>query len=96
MRKLTKILPAQSILAILITSFLRRGFPNRLALSQVELRTVCGLYVNAAQAEQIEVRVNVLGLLSNEINIDKIEIQQATLHLFKGKNRCKHRYFLGP
>ncbi|MBG6187023.1 AsmA family protein [Flavobacterium sp. CAN_S2] len=66
-----------------------KGFPNMtLALSQVELKdSLWALHKRTLlKAEQIEVRVNVLGLLSNEINIDKIEIQQATLHLFKGKN----------
>ena len=66
-----------------------KGFPNMtLALSQVELKdSLWSLHKRTLlKAEQIEVRVNVLGLLSNEINIDKIEIQQATLHLFKGKN----------
>jgi hypothetical protein len=66
-----------------------KGFPNMtLALSQVELKdSLWALHKRTLlKAEQIEVRVNVLGLLANEINIDKIEIQQATLHLFKGKN----------
>ncbi|MGZ9735020.1 AsmA family protein [Flavobacterium sp. GNP002] len=66
-----------------------KGFPNMtLALSQVELKdSLWSLHKRTLlKAEQIEVRVNVLGLLSNEINIDKIEIQQATLHLFKGNN----------
>jgi hypothetical protein len=66
-----------------------KGFPNMtLALSQVELKdSLWSLHKRTLlKAEQMEVRVNILGLLSNEINIDKIEIQDATLHLFKGKN----------
>ena len=66
-----------------------KGFPNMtLALGQVELKDSLWSFHKRTllKAEQIEIRVNVLGLLSNEINIDKIEIQQATLHLFKGKN----------
>ncbi|TDE05897.1 AsmA-like C-terminal region-containing protein [Flavobacterium sandaracinum] len=66
-----------------------KGFPNMtLALSQVELKdSLWSLHKRTLlKAEQIEVRVDVLKLLSNEINIDKIEIQQATLYLFKGKN----------
>ena len=66
-----------------------KGFPNvTLALSQVELKDSLWSFHKRTllKAAQIEVRVNILGLLSNEINIDKIEIQQATLHLFKAKN----------
>ncbi|MEC5164435.1 small nuclear ribonucleoprotein (snRNP)-like protein [Flavobacterium sp. PL11] len=66
-----------------------KGFPNMtLALSQVELRD--SLWANhkrtLLKAQQIEVRINVIDLIVNEINIDKIEIQNATLYLFKGKN----------
>ncbi len=66
-----------------------KGFPNMtLALSQVELKD--SLWVihkrTLLKAEQIEIRIDLLDLLSNEISIDKIEIQQATLYLFKGKN----------
>ena len=66
-----------------------KGFPNMtLALSQVELRdSLWSVHKRTLlKAAQIELRVNLLGLFANEINIDKIEIQQATLHLFKGKN----------
>ena len=66
-----------------------KGFPKMtLALSQVELKdSLWSLHKRTLfKAALIDVRVNVLGLLSNEINIDKIEIHQATLHLFKGKN----------
>lgn len=66
-----------------------KGFPNMtLALSQVELKDSLWSFHKRTllKAAQIEVRVNIWGLLSNKINIDKIEIQQATLHLFKGKN----------
>ena len=66
-----------------------KGFPNMtLALSQVELKD--SLWVvhkrTLLKAEQIEVRIGLLDLFANEINIDKIEIHQATLHLFKGKD----------
>ena len=66
-----------------------KGFPKMtLALSQVELRD--SLWANhkrtLLQAKQIEVRINVIDLIVNEINIDKIEIENATLYLFKGKN----------
>ena len=66
-----------------------KGFPKMtLVLSQVELKdSLWSLHKRTLlKAALIDVRVNVLGLLSNEINIDKIEIHQATLHLFKGKN----------
>ncbi|MGO4904792.1 AsmA family protein [Flavobacterium sp. W20_MBD1_R3] len=66
-----------------------KGFPNMtLALSHVELKdSLWAVHKRTLlKAEQIEVRVNVLDLLSKEINISKIEIQQATLHLFKDKN----------
>lgn len=66
-----------------------KGFPNMtLALSQVELKdSLWAVHKRTLlKAEQIEVRIDLVDLLSNEINIDKIEIQQATLHLFKGKN----------
>lgn len=66
-----------------------KGFPNvTLALSQVELKD--SLWAKhkrtLIKAEQIELRIDLLHLLTNEIRIDKIEIQQATLHLFKGKD----------
>ncbi|WP_188049471.1 AsmA family protein [Flavobacterium sp. GP15] len=66
-----------------------KGFPNMtLALSQVELRD--SLYFlhkrTLLKADEIEIRMNVLGLLHNEISIDKIEIQRATIHLYKGKD----------
>lgn len=66
-----------------------KGFPNMtLALSQVELKdSLWAIHKHTLlKAEQIEIRIDLLDLLSNEINIDKIEIQQATLYLFKGKN----------
>ena len=66
-----------------------KGFPNMtLALSQVELKdSLWAVHKRTLlKAEQIEIRIDLWDLLSNEINIDKIEIQQATLHLFKGKN----------
>ena len=66
-----------------------KGFPNMtLALSQVELKdSLWAVHKRTLlKAEQIEVRIDLVDLLSNEINIDKIEIQQATLHLFKGKD----------
>ena len=66
-----------------------KGFPDMtLALSQVELKD--SLWVvhkrTLLKAEEIEVRIDFLDLLLNEINIEKIEIQHATLHLFKGKD----------
>ncbi|MCL6462127.1 MAG: AsmA family protein [Flavobacterium micromati] len=66
-----------------------KGFPNvTLALSQVELKdSLWNLHRRTLlKAAQIEIRVDVLDLLLNEITIDKIEIQQATLHLYKSKN----------
>ena len=66
-----------------------KGFPNMtLALSQVELKD--SLWAKhkrtLLKAELVELRIDLLHLLTNEIRIDKIEIQQATLHLFKGKD----------
>ncbi|MFV8368084.1 AsmA-like C-terminal region-containing protein [Flavobacterium sp. LB2R40] len=66
-----------------------KGFPNMtLALNQVELKdSLWAVHKRTLlKAEQIEIRIDLWDLLSNEINIDKIEIQQATLYLFKGKN----------
>ncbi|RDI51301.1 AsmA family protein [Flavobacterium glaciei] len=66
-----------------------KGFPNMtLALSQVELKdSLWSVHKRTLlKAEQIEVRIDLWDLLSNEININKIEIQKATLYLFKGKN----------
>lgn len=66
-----------------------KGFPNMtLALSQVELKdSLWHVHKRTLlKAEQIEIRVDLWDLLSNEVNIDKIEIQQAKIHLFKGKN----------
>lgn len=66
-----------------------KGFPNMtLALSQVELKDSLWSFHKRTllKAEQIEIRIDLWDLISNEINIDKIEIQQATLYLFKGKN----------
>ena len=66
-----------------------KGFPNMtLALSQVELKdSLWAVHKRTLlKAEQIEIRIDLWDLISNEINIDKIEIQKATLYLFKGKN----------
>ena len=66
-----------------------KGFPNvTLALSQVEVRdSLWHLHKRTLlKAAQIEIRVDVVDLLVNEISIEKIEIQQATIHLYKGKN----------
>ena len=66
-----------------------KGFPNMtLALSQVELKdSLWAVHKRTLlKAEQIEIRINLWDLFSNEININKIEIQKATLYLFKGKN----------
>lgn len=66
-----------------------KGFPNMtLALSQVELKdSLWSVHKRTLlKAEQIEIRLDLLDLLINEITIDKIEIQQAALYLFKGKN----------
>ncbi|TDD76433.1 AsmA family protein [Flavobacterium caseinilyticum] len=66
-----------------------KGFPNMtLALSQVELKDSLWTVHKRTllKAEQIEIRIDLWDLLSNEINIGKIEIQNATLHLFKGKD----------
>ena len=66
-----------------------KGFPNMtLALSRVELKDSLWTVHKRTllKAEQIEVRIDLLDLITNEINIDKIEIHNATLHLFKGKD----------
>lgn len=66
-----------------------KGFPNMtLALSQVSLKdSLWAIHKRTLlQAEQIEIRIALWDLLLNEITIDKIEIQNATLYLFKGKN----------
>jgi predicted nucleic-acid-binding protein len=66
-----------------------KGFPNiTLALSQVEVKdSLWNLHRRTLlKAAQIDIRVDVIDLLSNEITFDKIEIQQATLYLYKGKN----------
>jgi uncharacterized protein involved in outer membrane biogenesis len=65
------------------------GFPNvTLALSQVELKdSLWAIHKRTLlKAVQIEIRLGLFSLLTNEINIDKIEINQATLYLFRGKN----------
>lgn len=66
-----------------------KGFPNMtLALNQVEIKD--SLWVlhkrTLFNAEQIEIRIGLWSLLVNEVNVDKIAIQKATLYLFKGKN----------
>ena len=38
------------------------------------------------KASEIEMRLNVLNLLKNEVSIDKISINKATINLFKDKN----------
>ncbi|SHG67744.1 AsmA-like C-terminal region [Flavobacterium micromati] len=66
-----------------------KGFPKMtLALSQVEVHdSLWKIHKRTLlKAAQIEIRVNVADLLVNEISIDKIEIQQATLHLYKDIN----------
>ena len=66
-----------------------KGFPNMtLALNQVKLKDSLWTVHKRTllKAEQIEIRVDLWDLLSNEINIGKIEIQNATLHLYKGKD----------
>ena len=66
-----------------------KGFPNMtLALNQVELKdSLWAIHKRTLlKAEQIEIRIGLWSLLINEVNIDKIEIQKATLYLFKGKN----------
>lgn len=65
------------------------GFPNMtLALSHVELKdSLWAIHKRTLlKAAQIEIRLGLWSLLANEINIDKIEIEGATLHLFKGEN----------
>ncbi|MFV8464086.1 AsmA-like C-terminal region-containing protein [Flavobacterium sp. LB1P62] len=65
------------------------GFPNvTLALSQVELKdSLWAIHKHTLlKAAQIEIRLGLWSLLANEIDIDKIEIKEATLYLFKGKN----------
>ncbi|MFV5693972.1 AsmA-like C-terminal region-containing protein [Flavobacterium sp. LB3P122] len=65
------------------------GFPNvTLALSQVELKdSLWAIHKRTLlKAAQIEIRLSLWSLMANEINIDKIEIKEATLYLFKGKN----------
>lgn len=66
-----------------------KGFPNMtLALNQVELKdSLWALHKRTLfNAEQIEIRIGLWSLFVNEVNIDKIEIQKATLYLFKGRN----------
>lgn len=66
-----------------------QGFPNMtLALSQVQVKdSLWPLHKRTLlQAERIKLRVNVLKLLGNELFIDKIEVQNANLHVFKSKN----------
>lgn len=66
-----------------------KGFPNMtLALDRVELKdSLWAIHKRTLlKAQQIEIRIDLWDLLSKKINIDKIEIQKATLYLFKGKN----------
>ena len=66
-----------------------KGFPNMtLVLSQVELKDSLWYKHKRTllKAEQLEIRIDVLDLFLNEININKIEILNATLHLFQGKD----------
>ncbi|OUD36882.1 AsmA family protein [Flavobacterium sp. FPG59] len=66
-----------------------KGFPSMtLALSQVVVKDSMWQAHKRTllRAEKIELRLNVVALLGNQIEMDKIEIQQAKIHLFKGKN----------
>ncbi|SHF89259.1 AsmA-like C-terminal region [Flavobacterium segetis] len=66
-----------------------KGFPNMtLALIQVELKD--SLWTKhkrtLLKAQQIDVRINIIDLIVNEVNIDKIDIHRASIHLYKGKD----------
>ena len=65
------------------------GFPNFTAvLNDVELKdSLFPIHKRTLlKAKDIEVRLNVLSLLNNEVNIHKIVINNATIDLFKDKN----------
>jgi hypothetical protein len=65
------------------------GFPNfTVVLKKVELRD--SLYSihkrSALKAEEIEVRLNVLGLLHKQVDIEKVVLIDTKIDLFKDKN----------
>lgn len=65
------------------------GFPDfTLAIRQVEIRDKSWPIHKRSflKAKEIEVRLNVFGLLKNEVNIHKIVIHNATIDLYKDKN----------
>lgn len=65
------------------------GFPNMtLTLNQVELkdRLWARHKRTLLKAERIEIHIDFWDLLVSKVNIDKIEVKGATLHLFKSKN----------
>ncbi|KIC03779.1 hypothetical protein OA88_01365 [Flavobacterium sp. JRM] len=65
------------------------GFPNlTLALKDVELKdSLWAMHKRTfLTAKEIEVRLNILSLISDKIDFHKIEINDATLDLYKGPN----------
>lgn len=75
------------------------GFPNfTVVLNKVELRdSLFPIHKRTLlKAEEIEVRLNVLALLKNEVEISKIVINDAKIDLFKDKNGVSNSNILKP
>jgi len=75
------------------------GFPNfTVVLNKVEVKdSLFPIHKRTLlKAEEIEVRLNVLGLLKNEVNIHKIVIKDATIDLFKDKNGISNSNIFKP
>jgi uncharacterized protein involved in outer membrane biogenesis len=75
------------------------GFPNfTMVLKNVELEdSLFAIHKRPVlKAGEIEVRLNVLSLLKNEVNIHKIVIIDATIDLFKDKNGITNSNIFKP
>ncbi|MBP6586534.1 MAG: AsmA family protein [Flavobacterium sp.] len=75
------------------------GFPNfTVVLKDVVLkdRLIAVHKRPVLKAGEIEVRLNVLSLLKNEVNVHKIVINEATIDLFKDKNGVSNSNIFKP
>lgn len=75
------------------------GFPNfTVVLKEVELKdSLIAIHKRPLlKAGNIEVRLNVLNLLKNEVNIHKIVINDATIDLYKDKNGISNSNLFKP
>lgn len=75
------------------------GFPNfTVVLKDVTLKdSLIAIHKRPVlKAGEIEVRLNVLSLLKNEVNVHKIVINDATIDLFKDKNGLSNSNIFKP